>query len=112
MAWELWTIVLSWFAMRWVMSRSVMELLIAWRGEKVGKAEASWFLISLCLMWIIWQERNSRCFDGVENPLYRIKSFLVLGQERFCIGLSVSFLLEVYRAFLYTGDIPLIPSSI
>ena len=35
--WELWTLVLTWFSMQWTMPRNVMELLIAWRGAKVGK---------------------------------------------------------------------------
>ncbi|KAI8530551.1 hypothetical protein RHMOL_Rhmol11G0068500 [Rhododendron molle] len=60
------------------MSRNVMELLIAWNGARVGKRRKSvWAMIPLCLMWTLWRERNSRCFEAVEKPLFRIKSFVV-----------------------------------
>ncbi|KAI8552751.1 hypothetical protein RHMOL_Rhmol06G0291500 [Rhododendron molle] len=77
-AWELWTTMISWFVIRWALSRNVMELLIAWKGAKVGKKRKRvWNLIPLSLMWIIWRERNSRCFEGVEKSLRSIKSFVV-----------------------------------
>jgi hypothetical protein len=70
--------VLSWFGIQWVMSRNVIELLIAWRGGRVGmRRKCVWNMIPLCVIWIIWRERNQRSFEGVEKPLFRIISFLV-----------------------------------
>lgn len=49
LAWELWTVVLSWFGIQWAMSRNVMELLIAWRGGRVGmRRKCVWNMIPLC----------------------------------------------------------------
>ncbi|KAI8548083.1 hypothetical protein RHMOL_Rhmol07G0244900 [Rhododendron molle] len=60
----------------WAMSKNVMELLIAWEGVRMAKRrKQTWALIPLCLMWVIWRERNLRCFEGIEMPLPRIKSF-------------------------------------
>lgn len=36
-AWELWTLVFSWFGLQWVTLKNVMELLIAWKAARVGK---------------------------------------------------------------------------
>lgn len=41
------------------------------------KKKPAWPMIPLCLMWTIWQERNSRCFEGIEKPLFKIESFVV-----------------------------------
>ncbi|KAI8534893.1 hypothetical protein RHMOL_Rhmol10G0132200 [Rhododendron molle] len=77
-AWELWSVVFSWFGLRWAMSRNVMELLIAWNGARVGKRrKCAWAMIPLSLMWTIWRERNWTCFEGIEKPLFRIKRFVV-----------------------------------
>lgn len=54
----------------------VLELLIAWGGARVGKRRKRvCLMIPLSLMWIIWRERNMRFFEGVANPLFRIKGF-------------------------------------
>lgn len=53
-----------------------MELLIAWRGARVGKRiKRVWVMIPLCLMCIIWHERNMTCFEGLAH-LFKIRSFL------------------------------------
>ncbi|KAI8531799.1 hypothetical protein RHMOL_Rhmol11G0163600 [Rhododendron molle] len=53
-AWELWSMVFSWFGLKWAMLRNVMELLIVWNGARVGKrGNRVWAMIPLCLMWII-----------------------------------------------------------
>lgn len=30
----------------------------------IKKREGVWTTIPLCVMWILWRERNSRCFEG------------------------------------------------
>lgn len=35
-----------------------------------------WALFPLCLIWLIWRERNRRHFDGIESTMYRLKTFL------------------------------------
>lgn len=68
-----------WFGLKLAFSRNVMDLLIVWRGARVGKRRKHvwglWAMIPLCLMWIIWREKNMRCFEKVDNTLFRIKVF-------------------------------------
>ncbi|KAL7160915.1 hypothetical protein ACSBR2_041540 [Camellia fascicularis] len=40
----------------------------------VGKRRKAWLLAALCLMWIIWIERNRKMFHGMEEPFHRFKS--------------------------------------
>ncbi|KAI8556591.1 hypothetical protein RHMOL_Rhmol05G0266100 [Rhododendron molle] len=128
-AWELWSLVLSWFGIQWTVSKNVMEFLIARRGVRMGKRRKSlWAMIPLCLMWVLWRERNSRVFEGVEKPLSRIKSFLLnslyswdKGEcypslDQFLDWFEFFILLAMYRAFLfcglllYMGGMPFMPS--
>ena len=46
------------------MPRSVTELLTCWGGLFRKNANAAtWKVISLCLMWSIWKERNACTFE-------------------------------------------------
>ena len=80
-AWELWTMVLSIFSTTWVMPWGVEDLLSCWTGT-CGKSEAGkiWKMTPHCLMWCLWQERNDRTFNGVENsiPTLKFKFLLTL----------------------------------
>jgi hypothetical protein len=80
-AWELWTMVLSIFGTTWVMPWGVEGLLSCWTGP-CGKSEAGkiWKMTPHCLMWCLWQERNDRTFNGVENsiPALKFKFLLTL----------------------------------
>ena len=51
-----------------VFPNSLIELYQAWkapigvhRGKELGR------LTFLAVIWIIWKERNSKCFEGVES---------------------------------------------
>lgn len=57
---ELWSLVFFLFGVRWVMPSTVVALFACWKA-KCGCSEASkfWKSILLCLMWIIWRERNN-----------------------------------------------------
>ena len=34
-------------------------------------------MVALCLMWLIWLEKNRIHFDGIGSPLYKVKSLNV-----------------------------------
>lgn len=36
--------------------------------EKVGE------MIPAVIFWVIWNERNCRCLDGISTPLYTLKA--------------------------------------
>jgi hypothetical protein len=72
---ELWNMILALFGVQWVMPRTVLDLLACWQGSfgKHWHVEI-WRCIPHCLMWCIWRERNIRSFEGVEQPLLRLKN--------------------------------------
>ena len=44
----------------------VVELLVSWMGAFHNSRQAvGWGTVPLCLMWVIWQERNQRVFEGI-----------------------------------------------
>jgi len=57
---ELGTIVFALFGVHWVMPNTVVDLLACWKG-KFGchRNGIIWMAIPHCLIWCIWQERNS-----------------------------------------------------
>ena len=36
-----------------------------------------WRVVPYCVLWCIWQERNSRCFKGKERSISEFKSLLL-----------------------------------
>jgi cytochrome b len=82
---ELWSYILTLFGVEWVMPRSVLEL--SEMRQKEGKsmdrpvgygpAKEVWRLVSLCLMWCIWQEQNARLFEDVETSMVELQKHLL-----------------------------------
>ena len=74
----LWLLIFSLFRVHWVMHSSVKRNLLGWHGSFVGKKrEKAWRAAPLCLMWIIWKERNRRAFDDIERNDQDIKSIFL-----------------------------------
>ena len=57
-----------------VMPMSVVELLACWQG-RFGRHRNGyiWIAVPLCLMWCIWKERNSRCFEDSDCSMPDLK---------------------------------------
>ena len=34
-----------------------------------------WSIVPHCLMWCLWRERNSRCFEDIERSILDLKLF-------------------------------------
>ena len=65
---ELWDMVFGLFGVCWVMPMSVVGLFACWQGRFGRHCNGDiWKVIPLCLMWCIWKERNSRCFEDIEE---------------------------------------------
>ena len=79
-AYQLWTVALALFEMSWVQPMSVVDVLWSWRGGRVGRERKKfWGWIPLCLMWLIWLERNRRTFEDVRESVIRLKgNFLAI----------------------------------
>uniref|UniRef100_A0A2N9GQ21 Reverse transcriptase domain-containing protein n=1 Tax=Fagus sylvatica TaxID=28930 RepID=A0A2N9GQ21_FAGSY len=64
---DLWSAVLRSFGVCWVFPNSIKDLLYGWFNS-FGKHESKiWNLVPLCLLWIVWRERNQRIFDDMEH---------------------------------------------
>jgi hypothetical protein len=50
-----------------VFSGNVMDLLFSWWNGLGKHASDIWNLIPLCLMWIVWLERNRRSFEDTSS---------------------------------------------
>ena len=63
----LWNYVFQAFHIQWVLPRSVLDVLFGWRNWFGRHHSHIWNLVLLCLMWMVWCERNSRTFDDMKK---------------------------------------------
>ncbi len=64
---ELWSFVFCLFGVSWVIPARVIDVL-AWGGQRV-----IWDAVPLCLMWLLWRERNRRPFEDSERSSVELK---------------------------------------
>ena len=75
-AMDLWSMVLSLFGISWVMPKFVVRLLACWKGRLGHHRNGHiWLIVPHCLMWCLWRERNSRCFEDNERSIPDLKLF-------------------------------------
>ena len=48
----------------WVMPNFMHLMLQGWRWKPISFRHRAWNLVPLCLIWILWRERNRRTFKG------------------------------------------------
>ena len=67
---ELWAMIFGLFGVYWVMPMSVGGLFSCWQG-RFGRYRNGdiWKVVLHCLMWCVWKERNSRCFEDNERSM-------------------------------------------
>ena len=71
---ELWNMVFSLFGVYWVMPLSAVGLFACWQGRFGHHRNGDlWRVVPHCLLWCIWKERNSRCFEDIERSILDIK---------------------------------------
>ena len=56
------------------MPMSVVGLFACWQG-RFGRHRNgdTWMVVPHCLMWCIWKERNSSCFEDNECSMFDLK---------------------------------------
>ena len=56
------------------MLQSVVGLLACWQG-RFGHHQNGyiWLMVPHCLLWCLWRERNSRCFEDKERSISHLK---------------------------------------
>ena len=67
MAYRLWNFVFKSFGLSWVIPRSIPDLLFGWWNWLGKHSSQIWNLVSLCILWCIWKERNRRTFEDLDS---------------------------------------------
>ena len=95
---DLWFMVLGLFGVSWVMPHTVLGLLWCWQGN-FGRHRNGyiWSIIPHCLLWCLWKERNSRCFEDTERsiPDLKLLFFRTLRDWLFALQDNLSLLLLI-----------------
>lgn len=94
----LWNSVLGWFHCIWVLPRSIFELFEAWNlGNGLVQERIIWSCSCPTIIWIIWKERNSRCFKGkasnvkdlIDNQKFAIASWFSILSQFYAISIDM-----------------------
>ena len=72
----LWCKAFAVFRIQWVMPRSVSFFFFTWRNWFEKHLTTIWNMVSECLIWLVWQERNTRTFEDKERTLDHLKSLI------------------------------------
>jgi hypothetical protein len=72
----LWGFIFQRFGIQWVLPAKVMDLLFGWFNG-LGKHSSDIWNLVRCLMWSLWQERNSRIFEDKEQSLLHLQESFV-----------------------------------
>ena len=73
----LWSEILLWFGVQWVMLKSVVSLLSAWWNWLGSHTSKVWNMVPACLMWLIWKEHNACTFEDTKRLVDCVKSLLL-----------------------------------
>lgn len=68
---RLWCPLWKLFGVNRVRTRNVKDMLLGWK-LKGRKHRRTWDIAPLILTWVVWEERNMKTFEGVENPFVQI----------------------------------------
>jgi hypothetical protein len=67
------------FGLSWIMPRRAIDLFACWWTSKRPRSAAIWKMVSTCLLWCVWKERNNRYFEDLERSLEDVlASFFIL----------------------------------
>ncbi|XP_028087859.1 uncharacterized protein LOC114288538 [Camellia sinensis] len=68
--WLLWSNIVRWWGMQWVLPGSVNGLLNWWDGCRMKKLEKKiWKVLPLAILWSTWKHRNDCIFNGSQPNL-------------------------------------------
>ncbi|XP_028056259.1 uncharacterized protein LOC114260377 [Camellia sinensis] len=68
--WLLWSNIVRWWGLQWVLPGSVSGLLQWWSGCRMKKLEKKiWMVLPLATLWSTWQHRNACVFSGSQPNL-------------------------------------------
>ncbi|XP_028086494.1 uncharacterized protein LOC114287362 [Camellia sinensis] len=68
--WKIWSRILNWWGIQWVISGSVNSLLNWCTGIKLKKQKNMiWRALPLAVLWSIWKQKNDSIFNNVQVDL-------------------------------------------
>lgn len=71
----IWNFFLSLFGLTWSMPQSIKETYTGWIFWRVYKPIKKVLeTIPAVILWVVWNERNPRCFDGISTPAHSLKA--------------------------------------
>jgi hypothetical protein len=70
-----WNAIFSRFSLFWVMPLRVVDLFACWWTGGHSRSAVVWKMVSCCLMWCLWRERNDRQFKDKERTIEKLISF-------------------------------------
>jgi hypothetical protein len=82
----LWNAFFARFGLCWVMPRSVKELFASWWTGGRSRSVVVWKMVSHCIMWCIWRERNNRCFEDSSRSRVELLHFFLFTLYTWAIG--------------------------
>ena len=64
---SLWMAIIGGFGCCWALPQSLPPAFPSLKGSTIGdpRGKVMWRLSFLAVIWTIWRERNSRCFEGI-----------------------------------------------
>lgn len=75
---QLWELFLNITSPSWTMLEHISDLLSCWIRRRVARQKRWWKLISSCIWWSVWRERNGRSLEDRSNSIHNVKwNFLV-----------------------------------
>ena len=86
----------------WVIPMSVVGLFACRQGRFGRHCNGDiWKVVPLCLMWCIWKERNSRCFEDIEHSMPDLKLlFFRTLIDSLCGETNLFLLFWIYLTFV------------
>ena len=100
---ELWNMVFGLFGVYWAMPLSIVGLFACWQGRFGHHRNGDiWMVVPHCLLWCIWKERNSRCFEDIELSMPDISSYFseLYWTCSLCGGTILFLLFWIYLIFV------------
>lgn len=77
LAYALWSFVYWVFGIKWVLPKWVVDFLFAHRNWFGKLLLDIWYVVPLCLMWILWRERNRQTFEDPERSISQLESLMI-----------------------------------
>jgi hypothetical protein len=74
------------------MPGSVRELFACWGGR--SRSVVVWKMVSLCMMWCIWRERNIRCFEDTWQSFEEILHYFLFTPYTWAAGWLVPLVIS------------------